>query len=193
LIIQRQDHPRGAVPPTAITFVQRAPRGSPNRPIVSTACVLLLAAAGCGGDARVELSAATAIEQVAASIAVAMEEYHREVNAADDLREDAVVRALVERIRRDHQDEKATDAHVADFHQAMRHVRQDRDTEWRRYVAAGDNLSALSEVTGGLRRLAVESMTLSDEVRRYLQTVIDARSTHGKARTPDEENHGTGD
>ena len=193
MTIQRQDHRCGAVPPTAITLVQRALRGSRNRHFVAAACVLLPAAAGCGGDARVELSAATAIEQVAASIAVAMKEYHQEVTAADDLRQDAVVRALVERIRRDHQDEKATDAHVADFHQAMRHLRQDRDTEWRRYVAADDNLSVLTEITSGLRRLAVESMTLSDEVRRYLRNVIDARSTHANTRTPDEENHVTGD
>ncbi|UCG16162.1 MAG: hypothetical protein JSV19_12795 [Phycisphaerales bacterium] len=193
LTIQRQNHRCSTVHPTAITLVQRALDGPPSRHAVSAACLLLLAAAGCGGDARVELSAATAIEQVAASVAVAMEEYHREVTAADDRREDAVVRALVERIRRDHQDEKATDAHVADFHQAMRHVRQDRDTEWRRYVATGDNLSVLTEITSGLRRLAVESMTLSDEARRYLRDVIDARLTHANARTPDEENHANGD
>ena len=190
--MQRQNHRCSAVLPTAITLVRHALHGSPNRHAVVAACLLLLATTGCGGDARVELSAATAIEQVAASIAGAMEEYHREVTAADDRREEAVVRALVERIRRDHQDEKATDAHVADFHQAMQHLRQDRDTEWRRYVAASDNLSVLTEITSGLRRLAVESMTLSDEVRRYLRNVIDARSTSATGRTPDEENHATG-
>jgi len=192
LTTQQQNPWCNASPATATTFVRRALHRSPNRHAVFAACLLLLATTGCGGDARVELSAATAIEQVAASIAVAMEEYHREVTASDDHREEAVVQALVERIRRDHQDEKATDAHVADFHQAMQHLRQDRDTEWRRYVAASDNLSVLTEVTSGLRRLAVESMTLSDEVRRYLHNVIDARSTRGNARTPDEENHATG-
>lgn len=155
-------------------------------------CLLAAAGAGCDVNARVELSAATAIEQVAAGLATAVEEYHVDLTAADDRREDAVVSAFVERVRRDHEAPSATDAHAADFRRALHRIRQDRDVEFRRYATTSANISTLLETTGGLRRLAVESMTLSDEARRYLRGLIEAVPRAGAAPSGSEENHVVG-
>jgi hypothetical protein len=133
-------------------------------------CVML---PGCGGDARIELSAATAIDRLAGGLRTVLEEYHREVVAGDDRREDAVIGAFVARIRQDHADEEATGVHVTQFREALRRLREDRGVEWERYQASSDNVAALVEVTEGLRRTATESMTLSDEARRYVQYLID--------------------
>jgi hypothetical protein len=134
---------------------------------------LCLMFAGCGGDARVELSAAMAIDRLAGGLRTALEEYHQEVMTGDDRREDAVIGAFVERVRQDHGDEEATSLHVTQFREALRRLREDRGVEWERYQASADNVAALVEVTEGLRRTATESITLSDEARRYVQYLVD--------------------
>lgn len=150
---------------------------------------LCLMLAGCGGDARIELSAATAIDQLAGGLQTALEEYHQEVIAGDDRREDAVVGAFVERIRQDHEDDEATGRHVTQFREALHRLREDRSVEWERYQASADNAAALVEVTEGLRRSALESITLSDEARRYVQYLIDlyreSRSSTPSSETND--------
>jgi hypothetical protein len=129
---------------------------------------------GCNGDARVELSAASALDRIASGMAVAVSEYHRDIEAADDRREAAVIDAFIERIRRDHPDEQMTAEHAFAFRDAMDRLRHDRRVEWERFLAVSNNLTTLLEITDGLRRLAVESMTLSDEARRYLRELVTA-------------------
>ena len=136
--------------------------------IIQAAILAAMAAGGCGGDAGVELAAAQTIESLADSLSAAVGEYHQEVQAGDDQRESAVVAALIVRVRQDAEDESATAAHGADFTEAMGRIRADRAVEWERYRAALDNLGGLKEVAAGLRRVAIESMSLEDEARRYL-------------------------
>ncbi len=136
------------------------------------ASAALAAASGCGGDARVELSAATAIEQLTAGLAVAIEEYHAEVCTADDRREAAAVNAFIERVRADHADSDTTDRHAEAFLAALHRVRADRAVEWRRYRRAADMIETLDEIRDGLRQLAIDSLTLSDELRRFLHDML---------------------
>ncbi len=151
------------------------------------ACACL--AGGCGGDARVELSAADALGAVAGQMERSIEEYHQEVSRFDDTRESAVVAAFVARVRKDSADEAAVDAHAADFEAALRRIRDDRETEWSRRNAALDNVGVLREVARGVQRLAIQSLGLQDELQRYLTGWIEARqraksqSTAGEPRT----------
>ncbi|HEY3245923.1 MAG TPA: hypothetical protein VGM03_21485, partial [Phycisphaerae bacterium] len=69
-----------------------------------------------------------------------------------------------------------------DFTAALRKVRGDRRVEWQRHTDALDNVVVLREITGGLRQLAIDSLTLSDEVRRYLQTLV--QQTHTPRPAP---------
>ncbi len=144
------------------------PGDTATRLIVSIALVV----SGCGGDARVEMSAATAIDRIAAGMTVALDEYHRDVSDADARREDAVVDAFIERVRRDHEDARLAARHADAFREAVRRLRHDRDVEWTRYTAMSDDVVVLREIADGLRRLAVESTTLSDEARRYLGDLV---------------------
>jgi hypothetical protein len=136
--------------------------------LIQAALLAALSAGGCGGDAGVELAAAQTVESLAESLALAVGEYHQEVQTGDDQRESAVVAALITRVKQDAADEATTAAHAAAFTEAMARIRQDRGVEWERYRAALDNVGALGEVAAGLRRLAIESMSLQDEARRYL-------------------------
>lgn len=145
---------------------------------------LPLLAAGCGGDARVELSAADALTAVAAQMRVALEEYHLEVEAADDARESAVTRAFVERVRQDAIDAARLDQHALAFEEALRRVRADRKTEWQRRTAAQSQVEAVLEVARGLRRIGVEGLALQDEVKRYLGTLLERRSDEVASKGP---------
>jgi hypothetical protein len=131
--------------------------------------------AGCWGGAPVSLSATSAIDAVGAELRRALNEYHAEVNAADDAREDEAVAALIARLQRDANDAAATAAHVSAFRTAMAKLRADRRVESDRHAAALDNVRLLGEISAGVRRVAVESMTLSDEVKRYLTDLLEAR------------------
>jgi len=142
---------------------------------LAAACGALGAAAGCGGDARVELAAADAIEAVAAQMRLTLDEYHEQVVAYDDAREAEAIAAFVARLRADLADQRKTTEHMAAFREAMARLRLDRRAEWQRYTAAGDNVALLDELTQDLRKLAIESLTLRDELRRYLTDVLAAR------------------
>jgi len=135
----------------------------------------LLAAVGCGGNAHVELSAADALAVAADRMDLAIDEYHADIEQYDDLREEEVVEAFVARVRRAPEDETAVEKHTAQFKAALGKIRADRDTERTRRDAAGENVRVLREVAGGLRRLAVEQLTLDDELRRYLTGWLEAR------------------
>jgi len=142
-----------------------------NRVFGAGRSLLIVAAGavvGCGGAARVELSAADALSAVAGQMRVAFDEYHGEVEAHDDTRESAVVRAFVDRVRRDSSDGAKLDQHASQFEAAMATIRADRRTEWRRRAAAETQVETILEVAKGLRRLGIESLSLQDEMRRYL-------------------------
>lgn len=139
--------------------------------------VLAGAVVGCGGDARVELSAADALTAVAGQMRVAFDEYHGEVEVHDDTRESAVTRAFVERVRRDSGDEGKLDQHASEFEAAMGKIRADRQTEWQRRTAAETQIDTIVEVAKGLRRIGIESLSLQDEVRRYLTTWMESQAT----------------
>ncbi len=139
---------------------------------------------GCGGDARVELSAADSIESLAGAFERAFQEYHDDLTTGDDLRESAAIAAFVNRIRQTADNPAEQDRHVADFTAALGRIRQDRRVEETRFAATRDNVDTLREVTDGLRRLAVESLTLRDEARRYIYALIDARRSPSIARSP---------
>ena len=138
-------------------------------------CAALLVLCGCGGDARVELSAGDALLAVANQMERTVQEYHQEVNDYDDARETAVVNAFVARVRKDAADGTLVEGHAAEFTQALAHIRSDRETESGRKSAAMENVSALREVSQGLQKLAIQSLSLQDEWKRYLTSWVEAK------------------
>ncbi|GJM23591.1 MAG: hypothetical protein DHS20C16_00060 [Phycisphaerae bacterium] len=147
--------------------------------------VLLLCgimAVGCSLDARVDLAAASAMDTLAGSMEGVVNEYHTEIDRADDAAEVAVVDAFVGRIRRDVTDEVAVESHSEKFRLAMKRVRDDRAVEMNRYRAALDNVDVVREVARGLRRLATESMSFEDDARRYLFSLLE--SAQASSATP---------
>lgn len=146
--------------------------------------MLLATAGGCWAGAGVSMSAAEAIDAVAAQTRTALSEYHGEVEAADDAKEAAAIAAFVARLQKDAGDEQAAASHAAAFQTAMAKLRADRRTEWQRHTAAVDNVRLLNEVTAGLRRVAIESLTLQDEVKRYLTDLVNARKQAVAAQSP---------
>lgn len=152
--------------------------------LVMVACwgSVMLAAVGCGGDARVELAAADALVAAADRMQAVLDEYHAEMAAYDDSREEAVTQAFIERVKAAPADEGATASHAAQFRSALSRIRADRSVQWRRHIAGVDNIEAMREVAGGLRRLGVESLTMQDDLRRYLNSWIEARNEAKAAR-----------
>jgi hypothetical protein len=130
---------------------------------------------GCAGSARVELTAADSVEMLGASMTQTLAEYHADLVRFDEERQRAAVQAFIERVRLDVADEAATDAHAEAFQEALRRLDADRQAAWVRYSASLDNVATLREIAHGLRRLALESMSLDDDVRRYFGEVMDRR------------------
>lgn len=147
-------------------------------------CLVSVFFLGCAGDARVELVAADSIDLLAANLATTLAEYHTGLERSDDARERAAVFALVERLRADIADDAKTDAHTNEFLHALDIVHADRRTEWQRFIVSMDNLSVLRETADGLRRLAIESLSLEDEAQRYFGELIELR----RARESEPEN-----
>ena len=131
--------------------------------------------AGCGGDARVDMTAADTLDALAVQMQRTLTEYHAELESADDAREEAVVEAFVQRVRTDVADAEKVDVHSQAFAGALRRIRGDRVVEWQRHTAAQDNVALMREVGGGLRKLAIQSLLLQDEVKRYVSGLIEAR------------------
>lgn len=141
--------------------------------------VCLCALGGCAADARVDLSAADALTAVAGQVQQTIQEYHGEVVRFDDSRESATVAAFVARVKADAADEASLDAHAAQFAAALVKIRADRETEWARRAAAMENVGVLREMASGLRRLALQSLSLDDEVRRYLASWMSTKTSAG--------------
>ncbi len=134
---------------------------------------------GCVSAPAAQLSAADSMDLVAASLRQAIDEYRLDLDQLDDERRRAVVEAFVTRVRTDHQDEKALASHTALFTSALDRIDADRRTASDRRQNAVESLESLQEVADGLRRLAVESMSLDDEARRYLGGLIaQSRAAH---------------
>jgi hypothetical protein len=129
--------------------------------------VALCLLTGCGGDAALELAASETLHALADRMTVAITEYHGEVEDGDDARESAVASAFVTRVVNNHADAEALDQHTAAFTEALRKIRQDRWVEARRRNAAIENVDMIREVADGLEEMAIRSMTLKDEMRRY--------------------------
>lgn len=122
---------------------------------------------GCAGNARVEMSAADSMEVLAAELSASVEEYHADLSRIDSERERAAVYAFVGRVQGAGGQTEA-ESHAEALLAAMEKVRADRAVATERYMNARDNVAALAEVAGGLRRVAVESMSIDDEMKRYL-------------------------
>jgi hypothetical protein len=135
----------------------------------------VLAAAGCGGDARVDMTAADTLDALAVQMERALTEYHAELEAADDAREEAVVDAFISRVKTDVSNDEKLDSHSRAFGGAMKRIRSDRAVEWQRHTAAADNINLMREVGDGLRKLAVQSLLVQDEVKRYVTSLMDAK------------------
>jgi hypothetical protein len=106
---------------------------------------------------------------------LAIGEYHRELAWYDDSRESSVISAFVARVQSDVAEPSALESHAAEFTEALRRIRTDREMEWRRHATAKENVLALREVSRGLQRLAIESLVFEDEMQRYLTSWLDAR------------------
>ena len=153
----------------------------------ATGWAILIFQCGCAGDARVGLAAADSIDVLAAGLGTALAEYHVDLERSDDSRERAAVMALVERLRVDVGDQANTNAHTNDLLQVLERVHADRRVAYKRYTASMDNVSALREVAEGLRRLAIESLSLEDEAERYFTDVLELWR-EGRAEPEDESN-----
>ena len=141
-----------------------------NRKVLLFSVAAAIVLAGCGGDAKVDLAAADALILAASRMRTALDEYHAEIEQADDRRESDVVQAFVDRVRRDAQDTEKLDRHSDQFSAALSKIRDDRRVESRRRDAADTHVEAVQEVARGLRRIGIDSLTLQDEMRRYLKT-----------------------
>ncbi len=137
--------------------------------------VLNVVTGGCAGNARVELTAADSVEMLGASMTQTLAEYHADLARFDEERQRAAMQAFIERVRMDVADEAATNAHAEAFRQALQHLDADRQAAWERYTASLDNVATLREIAQGLRRLALDTMSLDDEVKRYFGEVMEHR------------------
>jgi len=147
-----------------------------NRAIHAAALLVLNALInGCAGVARVELAAADSVEMLGASMTETLAEYHADLARFDSERLRAVIQAFIERVRMDVAGNAAVDAHAEAFQEALRRLDADRQAACERYMAALENVATLREIAQGLRRLALESMSLDDDVRRYFGEVMERR------------------
>lgn len=141
-------------------------------------CLATTVSTSCVGGARVELAAADVLDQLRSSLATAMNEMHADILLGDTWREQAITNALVRRLVPGDGDEgsaaDSANGHKQDFLQALARIREDRQTQWARLIATRDNLLLIGEVSEGLRRLAIDTMSLEDEARRYLMSVIES-------------------
>lgn len=145
---------------------------------------LTLLQSGCGNHALLNIAAADSMEALAAQTRRALDEYRHDLDVADDAREAEVIAAFVRRVRTDAADDATVEAHGGAFRAALSRLRTDRETAWRRHSAASDNVARIEEIAGGLRRLAVQSMSLGDEWQRFVGNLIEARRRAAQSQPP---------
>ena len=134
---------------------------------------------GCVGDGRSTLSAMDSVDVLGDALAGALGEYRDDLERLDDEREQSVIDAFVDRVRRDVAGGANDEADAAAFRSALAHIRADRRVALERYLASRENLATIREVTSGLRRLALESMSFQDETRRYFSDLIERSELRG--------------
>ncbi len=132
-------------------------------------------AAGCGGDARVDFAAADTLEAMAKQLQQGFAEYHADLAASDETREAEAIAAFVARLKKDAADDAQVEQHTEAFSAALAKLRQDRRVAEQRLRNGQDNVAGLNEVARGLRKLAIESLTVQDEIRRYFRQLLEAR------------------
>jgi hypothetical protein len=132
---------------------------------------------GCLHNAPFELAAADALLASANELDRSLHEYQADLQQSDAVREEAVIGAFVQRLRNDSQDEAAVSVHVAAFKEALARIQQDRRVADERFDTAAEHIDALREVAAGMETLAVQQLSLQDDMRRYLRSWIDARRT----------------
>ena len=140
--------------------------------------ILTVVALGCASNPRTQLSAADSMDFLAASLATAINEYRVDLDQLDAQRRKGVVDAFVVRVRTDHDNQYALDNHTAAFTDALTRLEADRQAASDRRQAALENIETPQEIAAGLRRLAIESMTLDDEARRYLTGILSQLPTN---------------
>jgi len=162
--IAHEDH--GRLSSGGVGRKATGPRGTAGLPaIVGLLIAGACAAAGCV-DGRVPLAAAEALRVVGRELGSAVEEYHADLGRADDVREEAVIAAFVERVR-SRSGGAAVTRDVEALRAAMRRLREDRAVAVRRYVATRENLAVLEQIAEGLERYGVGLLSLRDETERY--------------------------
>lgn len=131
---------------------------------------------GClGGDARVEIATANLIDVATDSFAGALAEYHQEILAADAKREQEVIQAFTTRLAQSEDgplDPVVIENHKQDFARALTKLRADTETEWQRHMILTANLKTLQDAATTMRKLAVDSLSLEDETKRYLSDAL---------------------
>lgn len=146
------------------------------------ALAALMPAAGCG-DIQMELAAAEAMPQLADQIELALDEYHQLGEARYADREAAVLAAFIERVTRDRQAPPATlEQHAAEAAAAMARIRADREIGMQRRRAAQENVQTLRDMATTIRGVAIDSMSLRDEARRYIHGWIDVLERERRQR-----------
>lgn len=130
---------------------------------------------GCIAAPHVQLSAADSMELIASALNTTIEEYRQDLDELDTQRRKAVVEAFIARVKADQMDDDALNLHGASFAAALDRIDADRQTALERRRVVIENLATLREVAGGLRKVAIESMNLDDEARRYLGGVLQMR------------------
>ncbi len=138
--------------------------------LISALCL-----AGCASGARVQLAAADSVDLLGEGMARTLAEYHEDLVRFDEERQRAAVRDFIERIRTDINDENVTRSHAEAFQEALQRLDADHQAAWQRYSASLENVATLQEIAAGLRRQALESIALDDEVRRYFGEVMQRR------------------
>lgn len=138
------------------------------------AVVLMAGVHGCSGTARLQMAAADAIEVAAVAMADVLREYDEDLGLADARRERAATLALVKRLR------AATSEELADkegeiFLQVLTRLQKDRRVALERYHISLGYTDTLREIATDLRRVAVDSQSLSDETRRYAIELLEQR------------------
>lgn len=134
-------------------------------------CAAVLAV-GCVVGPRVELAAADSIAVISAEMERALNEYHADLSRLDDDRERQSLQAFLDRLRQSGSAEAPPDGQdEREFLAALRRIRVDRETERLRYDTARDNLEELRHVAAGLRRFAIQSLSLESDVQKHFETL----------------------
>lgn len=144
----------------------------PRRAVTTGALLVAVTLSGCSGAGRVQLAAADAMDAAAASFAVALEEYDRDLRSADVRRDRYTTFALIERIRTNGSDEIVVGQHAETFLAALSKIQADRRVAQRRYWMTKSNLETLRLLADDLRRFALSSDALSLQAQSVIADAL---------------------